>query len=161
MTSSETGSVHFIIWDLISEMAKVIVLWLITSLVAGSSCLCVVLIQTIPQCSATAPKIHLGFSNVQQFWARKAVWTLVRFCLGTNHWHVNLDVPWHGEFTDWKPFVGIKLVCVHLWQAPFLLPKFVNGLFCQSVLYKVKWSQPCSAKHPGGEVPHINSISTI
>lgn len=40
VTSSETGLVHFVIWDLISQMAKVMVLWLITWFAAGCSCLC-------------------------------------------------------------------------------------------------------------------------
>lgn len=84
--------------------------------------------------------------------------SLDRIYLGTNHQHVNLYVPWHGKFTDQKPFVGIKPVRVHLWQTPFLLPIFVNDLICQSVLCKVKWSQPCGAKCPGGEVAHISSV---
>lgn len=152
---------HFIIWDLISHMAKV-VLWLITSLVAGCSCLSLVLIQISSSwCSATTSKIHLGFSNVLQFWARKAAWISVRFYLGTSNWHVNLNVQWHGEFTDQKPFVGIRPVCVLFWQTPFLLSIFVNGLTCQSVLCKVKWSQPCGAKCSGAEVPYISSTSTL
>lgn len=161
MTRSETGLVHLIIWDLICQMAKFKVWWLIISLAAEYSCLCPTLIQSSsPWCTVTNPKGPLGSSNTQLFWVRKAAGASAEL-----HWErksltckLGWSVAWGFHRLQFfflfvsRPSVDVKPDYIHSWH---LLTESVNGFICQCALQDEVTN--CS----GQRVLFINFISTI